>query len=256
MADIRGKITEIYSLEQLSQKNTVMHRIHPLPKILVTMVYIICVMLQGRYNVFALAPFLFYPILTMALGEIPFTMIGKRALIALPFGLFIGISNIVLEPQPYMQIGRITLSYGVMSCLMILMRIALCVSAVLILVAITPFSRLTGQLRRMHVPVIFVRLIEMTYRYIGVLLMEADTMLLAYRMRNPKVKWPMIGDMGSFIGQLFLRSYDRAERIYQAMQCRGYGKENLDIYKMPLKALDFLFLIGVSGAYILLTIMR
>lgn len=244
MADMRSKLSEIYSLEQLSQQNTMIHRLHPLSKIAVTLVYIICVAAHGRYDLFSLAPFLFYPIIVMALSDVPFFMIGKRALIALPFCLFAGISNLVLDRKPFMAVGKIVVTTGVISFFTILLRTCLCVAAILILAAVTPFSQMSRQLLRMHVPAIFVNLMEMIYRYIGVLLEEADTMLTAYRLRNPYVKWPLLKDMGSFTGQLFLRSYDRAERVYQAMKCRGYGMGDIKIDKRPFSLADWFFLLA------------
>ena len=55
-------------------------------------------------------------------------------------------------------------------------------------------------------------------------------MYTAYALRAPGQKGIKMKDMGSFTGQLILRSFDRAERVYQAMKCRGfhgvyYGKK-------------------------------
>ena len=90
MADMRSKLNEIYSLEQLSNKNTVIHKIHPMIKIIVTIVYIVCLLMKNRYDLFGLAVFLFYPIIVMALAEIPYKMIFKRTLVTLPFVFFAG----------------------------------------------------------------------------------------------------------------------------------------------------------------------
>ncbi len=255
MADMRSKLLEIYSLEQLSRQNTGIHRLHPLSKMVVTFVYIICLAAHGRYDLFSLAPCLFYPILVMALSEVPFSMIGKRTLVALPFSLFAGISNLIFDRQPFMKIGEMVITTGVLSFFTILLRTCLGVAAILILVAVTPFPQMSRQLRRMHIPAVFVNLIEMLYRYIGVLLEEADTMLTAYRLRNPYVKWPILKDMGAFVGQLFLKSYDRAERVYQAMKCRGYGMGDIQIDKRHFSLADWGFLLAgciSSVAFLLL----
>lgn len=242
MADMRSKWNELYSLEQLAQKDTCIHRLHPCSKLLVTAVYIVCIVARGRYDFFLLVPFLFYPVIVMALAEIPVGMIAKRSLIALPFCLFAGISNLILDRNIVMSPGGIPITGGVLSLLTILFRTALCVSAILILVSVTPFTELARQLERMHIPGFFVRLLEMIYRYIGVLIEEASTMLVAYRLRNPKVKWPVIRDAGSFIGQLFFRSMERAERIYQAMLCRGYGRGTGKPPKQKMRGGDFLYI--------------
>jgi len=64
-------------------------------------------------------------------------------------------------------------------------------------------------------------------------------------------------DMGSFAGQLLLRSFDRAERVYNAMKCRGYALgyitgyasgyalQNIPRKKEPLLLKDFVFLLIV-----------
>jgi cobalt/nickel transport system permease protein len=242
MADIRSKINEIYSLESLSEQNTFIHRIHPLAKILVTVVYIVCVAIHGRYELFSLTPFLFYPMIIISLAEIPYKFIFKRTLIALPFVMFAGLSNIIFDESVYM-VGNIKLSGGLISCFAILMRTFLCVSAVLMLIATTRFDSITKQLKRMHIPTLFLCLIEMIYRYINVLAEEAETMLVAYRLRNTGKKWIAIKDMGTFLGHLFFKSIDRSERIYSAMKCRGYSRKFLIPEATSMKAGDYIYII-------------
>lgn len=245
MLDIRSKLSDFYSLEQLASKHTFLHTLHPITKIVVTLVYIVSVISFPRYNIHSLMPFLFYPLLIMALADIPFHMIFKRAAIALPFCLFAGISNIFFDPGVY-SIGSFAIGMGWISCLAIIIRTLLTVSAILILVAITPFSYLMDGFRQLHAPNVLVLLFEMTYRYISVLVEEASIMLTSYRLRNPGVKWPVIKDFGPFIGQLFIRSYQRAQRVYAAMQCRLYALGNKKPIKLTWKTVDTFFLIGVS----------
>lgn len=83
----------------------------------------------------------------------------------------------------------------------------------------------------------------MIYRYIGVLVEEASTMITAYRLRNPGYKWPYIKHMGSFVGHLFLRSFDRAQRVYNAMKCRGYGENHNFNFKSPMKISDVVYML-------------
>lgn len=224
MADLKSKIQEIYSLEQLSGNKTIIHRLHPGAKLLATMIYIITVVSFDRYTFGRLVPYLFYPFILMALSETPWRMVGKRVLLALPFVVLAGISNIIFDSAPALNLGSIVISHGVLSCFAIVFRTFLCVTSVLILVAVTPFSHLSGQLRRIHVPEVFILLFEMTYRYIGSLLEETSSMYMAYQLRHTHQKGLEMKHMGSFVGQLLLRSFDRAERIYAAMKCRGYGR--------------------------------
>lgn len=248
MADIRSKLNEMYSLEQLAAGRTAVHRLHPAVKIIVTVIYILCVVSLERHSLGRLAPFLMYPAVVMAAADIPYRMILPRAAAALPFCIFAGVSNLIIEREPWTRLGALTLSAGEMSFLVLLARTVLCVSAVLILVAVTPFSELTGQLRRMHVPAVFVRLFEMIYRYVGVLVEETSTMLTSYRLRAGGAKWPDIKHFGAFIGQLLLRSVDRAERVYHAMLCRGYSFDTAAGTRRRMSGADWAFIAAAGGS--------
>ncbi|MCM1045736.1 MAG: cobalt ECF transporter T component CbiQ [Candidatus Gastranaerophilales bacterium] len=247
LADIRSKINEIYSLEQLSAGSTSIHRIHPLSKMGVTGIYLLCVISFDRYSAVRLAPYLFYPIMVMVLAEIPFGMVLKRAAVALPFCLFAGISNLIFDRDPAFVLGGVTVSLGALSLWTLLFRTLLCVSAVLILAAVTPFSRLMEQLRRLHMPEMLVTLLEMIYRYIGVLGEEAVSMVTAFRLRGNGAKWPTPGQFAPFVGQLLLRSADRAERVHQAMQCRGYALQDRKRKPVKWRGADWAFLLFWGG---------
>jgi len=210
MPDIGARVHELRALETLSAGKTAIHRLHPMSKLISTVVFIIITVSFGRYDFIRLAPYIFYPFVLMALAELPYRLLLPRVLVALPFCLFAGISNIYYDRS-------------VISFFTIMIKMYLCVMAALILVASTPFVELTAQLRRLRVPVVFIMVFEMTFRYIGVLLEEAYTMMTAYRLRSAAGKSLAIGHMGSFAGQLLLRGFDRAERVYAAMQCRGYS---------------------------------
>lgn len=252
MADIRSKIAEIYSLEQLSAQRSCIHDLHPLVKICSTLVYILCVLSFDRYNFSGMMPYIFYPLILIILAKIPVSMILKRTLIALPFCLFAAISNVFLDTATAMQIGSFAISFGMISFLVIILRTLLCVAAVLVLVAVTPLRELIEELRRMHLPDVFISLLEMTYRYISILLEEASTMFTAYRLRAGTDKGLAMKHMGSFVGQLLLRSFDRAERVYQAMKCRGYTLHDFNHISNPLGRRDWFFLLLTCGLFIFL----
>ena len=222
MADIRSRTREIYGLEQLSGKNTLIHRRDPMVKLLSCCVYLVCLLSLDRQRVGQMSAFFLYPVVVLALAEVPFGMVLRRSLVVLPLCLMACIGNLAVERQPVMQLGVLTITAGMVSSLSILLRAMLSVSAVLTLIAVTPFPQLTGALRRLHIPGPFVALLEMTYRYVGALMEEASSMWAGYQLRGGGKKLD-IRHMGPFAGSLLLRSFDRAERIYGAMKCRGYG---------------------------------
>lgn len=251
MADIRSKINDLYSLEQLAAGQTVLHRLHPLGKLLVTFVYLICLLSLDSCALHRLAPFLFYPIICTAAASIPPGMIVRRAVLALPFALLAGLANVFLNRAPALQIGSVVISAGTLSLAVLLLRTFLCVSAVLILVALTPFSQLTAQLRRLRLPELLIVLTEMTYRYLGILAEEGANMLTAFRLRSGGSTLPNLRQFAPLAGQLLLRSSDRAERVYHAMQCRCWHLGRRYAYAPPWKGADWLFLLLGAGSAVL-----
>ena len=245
---MRNKIYEFYALEQLAAGNSCVHRLSPLVKLLTAAVFIVTVVSFNRFSFGRLIPFVFYPAVLMALSQTPFSMLNKRFLAALPFCFFVGISNVIFNTSAAFTIGGITVSWGVVSFAVILFRTWLCVMAVLILVSVTPLSALTSELRRLRAPKIFIVMFELTYRYAGVLLNEAYSAGLAYSLRSADRKGIKMSDMGSFAGVLLIRSFDRAERVYNAMKCRGY-MSGQTIQNIPqnkkLSINDFIFLFTV-----------
>ena len=240
MSKATARVHELRALETLSAGQTAIHRLHPLAKILSTFTFIVIVASFGRYDFFRLIPYLFYPFIMMALAELPYRLLLSRTLIALPFCLFAGISNIIFDKTAAFAISGLVISLGVLSFATVLLKMYLCVMSALLLAATTPFPELTVQMRRLRVPMIFIIVFETTFRYIGVLLEEIHTTATAYRLRSGTKKALEMRHMGSFVGQLMLRGFDRAERVHAAMRCRGYSLNHLPPARREFQASDML----------------
>jgi len=100
----------------------------------------------------------------------------------------------------------------------------------------------------------------LVYRYIFVLLDEVITMREAQRIRlgyrNWKSSLKSVIDLG---GNLILRAYDRAERVYEAMVVRGYAGENRAIFWGKLQRSDYLAITGfvfILGLSLIWTILK
>ncbi|MFP3043736.1 cobalt ECF transporter T component CbiQ [Treponema primitia] len=255
MPDIARTTETLYTLEQLAAGRSGLHRLNPGVKILATLFFMVTVISFDRYSLGRIVPFLFYPCILIAWGDIPPGLLLRRTALALPFCLFAGISNLIFERGIAVYLGSFAVSFGLLSLVTLLLRTLLCVAAVLILMAVTPLCRLAAQLRCFHCPALFVSLLEISYRYIAVLIAEASSMYTAYILRSGDAKGIELKHMGSFIGHLFLRSSDRAERVYAAMKCRGYDLDFPAGKRRPLNAADITFLALVCGLCILFRLM-
>jgi cobalt/nickel transport system permease protein len=199
-----------------------------------------------------LVPFLLYPACMMPLSGTPYRPLLARLVIALPFALFGGLSNLFFMRETAFNLGGLAVSWGLLSFASIMLKTLLCVFAVLILIATTPFNDICALLTRTRgIGVVGLQL-SLTYRYIGVLVDEAQRMWMAYILRAGVAKAIKMKDMGSFLGQLLLRSFDRAERVYSAMKCRGFAGRYHPRKSRPLRRSDLVFLIVLTAVLVLM----
>ncbi|GHV86485.1 cobalt ECF transporter T component CbiQ [Spirochaetia bacterium] len=248
--DFYKKAEGIGRLEGLARLDSPVHRLHPGAKIITTLVYIGAVISFPNTEVSGLAVYLLYPAVLLSLSGIPWKPLLGRFLLSLPFALMGALSNLVLLRSPVFYIGSISVTAGMLSFVSIMLRTFLAVMAALILIASTSFPDLIRQLTRMGMPKIFGLQLAMTWRYISVLLGEAAAMSTAYLLRSRDQGGIRMKDMGSFLGQLLIRSFDRAEKVYAVMKCRGFEGVYCDNSGKALGLSDFVYAIVLCGSAI------
>ena len=249
MSKLITALNNLTTLEELSEKETTIHDLHPMAKMFTTLVYLVVVISFDKYNLSGLIPFVIYPVLMMTMAEIPYKPLLSRILIALPFSFFAALSNIFFEKTVALQVFNVLITYGMISFTSIIFKTILTVMAVLLLVSTTPVTKVARELIRIRVPKIFVIQMMLTYRYISVLIEETGNMITAYHMRSPKQKGIQMAHMGTFAGQLLLRSFDRADRIYYAMKCRGFDGEYRFAGSNKIEAVDWSYMFILTGLF-------
>lgn len=238
MSKIVDSIYNIRLVDDLARKNTSIHRLHPVSKLLTTIIYLIVVVSFNRYEISGLLPFVFYPMVLILLAELPFVPIFKRLLMVEPLIIGIGILNPLFDPRGWIAFASIMIKSG------------LAVTACLVLVSTTSLDRIAQALRTLKVPSIFVLQLLLTFRYISVLIEELARMLRAYALRAPQQKGVRLKDCGSFTGQLLLRTFDRAQRVYDSMKLRGFNGEYHSYSKSKITWKDILYIIAWSLFFI------
>jgi cobalt/nickel transport system permease protein len=112
---------------------------------------------------------------------------------------------------------------GIGIALSIVLRSTLCLAAMILLTNTTRFSDLLQVLRCAGMPALLLTTMALMYRYLFVLIEEAERMQRARASRTLRARrvhaWR---STAALAGQLFLRSTQRAERIYAAMCARGW----------------------------------
>ena len=175
-----------------------------------------------------------------------------RSLIAIPF-ILIALPAVFTKPgMPLFELEFVLFTLtgtqeGLDFFISVLLKSWSSVTAAVVLTATTPPLRLLGALRSLRVPGVLVAIVMLMYRYLFVLVEEAQSMMRARTARSAfigsgtggrkpggSVVW-RAKSAGGMAGSLFIRTLDRSERIYMAMVARGYDGSLRQADALPLK---------------------
>lgn len=237
-------------------------------KLLLTLAFILCASLLPAGSWLALVGLTALVWVAIVASGVGLATILRRALVALPFAL-VALTVVFSVPgRPVFQLplGFMTLTAtdaGLVRFLSIVWKSWISVQAALLLTATTHFLDILRALRALHLPPIMVTLLSFMYRYLFLLVDEAQRLLRARDCRSAEVVGSDGGRSGGslvwrarvtgrLVGTLFLRSFERSERIYIAMVSRGYAGEIRSLRPARLSAHDRR--IGLLGGLALLVI--
>lgn len=216
---------ELREMDDLAAADSPVHRLNPLCKLLVTVFYIVTVVSFPKYDLSGLVIMVLYPVVLFQAAGIPVSLCFHKLRVVLPLVCAVGLVNPFLDHTPLIPLGSVTVSGGVVSMITLMLKGVFSLMASFLLIATTSIDTLCAALRMLHVPDILTTLLLLTYRYIGVMIDEVSIMTEGYALRAPGQKGIHITAWGSFLGQLLLRSMDRAEALYQSMLLRGFRGE-------------------------------
>ena len=251
MEKIDHAASELREMDELAAQSSIIHALHPLPKLIVTITYIVFTVSFGKYDLSGLISMLLYPVFIFELSGIPIKTCFYKLRVVLPLVCAVGLFNPFFDRAPMLYLGTVAISGGVISMLTLMMKGVFCLMASFILIATTSIDAICAALRRLHVPSLLVTLMLLTYRYISVMIDEVSVMTTAYKLRAPEQKGIHYSAWGSFLGQLLLRSMDRAEELYHSMQLRGFNGEFYYADVKKAKITDYLFIFAAVCTFVL-----
>jgi cobalt/nickel transport system permease protein len=236
---------------------SIVHRLDPRLKLLATLATVLVVTITPppAWHAFLLLGVLGWA--AVLASGIPVTTMLRRASIALPLAGMAALS------VPFTQAGKTLWSGGLFSWtltitdqglwlfLSVIAKAWLSVLVSGLLVATTPFPELLKAMRTLRVPAVLVTIVSFTYRYLFVLVDEAQRLQRAREARSAGAGGTALWRskvLGGMIGSLFIRSYERSERIYQAMLSRGYAGQLHSMTQLAWGARDTWVGIGWSAA--------
>ncbi|MEZ4860784.1 MAG: cobalt ECF transporter T component CbiQ [Caldilineaceae bacterium] len=249
--------------EQYHQGQSLIHRLDARVKVLLTFLFILTVSLT-RFGAFGAYLALFaFSMSVVLLAQLRPTMVLKRALVALPFALAavtlpFTVPGHTLATLPIL--GGLTISQeGVIRFISTVIKSWLSLQIALVLVFVTPFTEILWALRALRLPAPLIAIVSLMYRYLFVLYDEAVRLLRARAARSGMVDGARSGGSllwrgqvaGRMAGSLMLRSFERSDRIYNAMVARGYRGQLLTLGHSHLQRKD----IVVAGLAICLLLL-
>jgi cobalt/nickel transport system permease protein len=257
------------AFDRYHETESFIHHLDPRVKVIVTVVFILsnALLPDGAWTAFAISwLFLLFVNVLSNLG-ITFTL--KRSFVALPFAL-VAITVLFSIPGEaltsfHILMWNLTITdMGLLRFVSILVRSWLSVQMAIMLVATARFPDIIHALEHLRVPSILTTIIAFLYRYLFVLADEVFRLLRAREARSAaaagsrsggSVAW-RAGVAGNMAGQLFLRSYERSDRVYNAMLARGYAGHMQTMNPHEFRRVDtivttiailFLLLIQLTG---------
>jgi cobalt/nickel transport system permease protein len=248
---MKSPVRSLLQLEDLARGLSPVHRLHPLAKLLVTFAGLVAAVSFPRADFLALLPLFLYPVALTLLSDLPTGALLRRLAVVEPFVLLFAALNPLLD-RVLVPLGPWLWARGWETFASIGLKSLLTVSIALLLVATTGMDAIASALRNLHVPRVLVLQLTMTYRYLAVLAAEVSRTTRAYALRAAGRRGIAPAAWGPLAGQVLLRTFDRAERVYQAMRLRGFdGDPHAGGPPRLFRSRDLAFILGWSAYFLL-----
>ena len=253
------------AFDRFHEAESTLHRLDPRVKVVVTVLFILsnALLPDGAWAAFGLSWLLLLGLNAFSRLGVDFTF--RRSFVALPFALaaISAIFSPLGHPLATWTLGPLTLvptDFGLIKFTSILLRSWIWVQAAILLVATTRFPDMIHAFEHLRVPGILTTIVSFLYRYLFVLTDEVLRLLQARDSRSAAEPGRRSGRnvfwrarvTGNMAGQLFLRSYERSDRIYNAMLARGYDGHLRTLNPHILRPRDWTY--GAAAAILLLLI--
>ncbi len=210
------------------------HRAPAHLKLAALLLFMLLVVATPRAWVGAFAAYFLLVCGVVAISGVPAGYLARRMLVETPFVVFALAIPFIAEGPRVEVLGVAVSEPGLLAAWGLLAKGTIGVLASLTLAATTEPQDVLVGLRRLRLPAALVQIMGFMIRYLDVVLAEMGRMLTAMRSRgcDPRSPrhWPVVARS---LGALFIRSYERGERVHLAMLSRGYTGELPPLERPP-----------------------
>lgn len=230
-------------IDKYSDLNSFIHKLDPRCKIVCFLLYILFVVLNAPTNISRFFLYFMVILSVVFLSRLPIVYVLKRSLVVIPFVILVAIFIPFLKENQVSGGYNLSGTYNKLTIFWnILIKSYLAVLSMIVLSSTTKFSMLLKGLEMLKVPKILIMILSFMYRYIFVLIDEAERLERARNIRYFGGHYfRQIKIFANIIGLLFIRAYERGERVYQSMVARGFDGEIRTLSNLKFKKVDILF---------------
>jgi cobalt/nickel transport system permease protein len=201
--------------------------VHALPahvKLVALVAFVLVVVATPREAFWAFAVYAGLLAAVAAVARVPLSFILRRMVVEIPFVVFALLLPFIAAGPTTQLLGVTVSQAGLLAGWNILAKGTLGVVASILLAATTDARELLLALQRLRVPPVLVEITSFMVRYADVITDEMRRMKIARESRgfDPGSR-KALGVIASSAGALFIRSYERGERVHLAMLARGYA---------------------------------
>jgi cobalt/nickel transport system permease protein len=201
-----------------------LHRLPAQCKLAATVLFVFAVVATPREQFWAFGVQAGLVLLAAAIGRVPVWTVVRRLVIEVPFLLFAVLLPIVGR-GPRVEVLGVSLSEaGLWAAWNIVVKGTIGVAASIVLASTTTIPQILDGLERLRVPRVVVAITAFMIRYGDVIGDEVRRLSIARQSRGGHGgRLGQVRVLASTAGTLFVRSYERGERVYLAMESRGYA---------------------------------
>ena len=201
-----------------------LHRARPQCKIAASLLFVLAVVATPREALWAYGLYALLLVGIARVGRVPLAFLARRLVVEVPFLLFAVLLPVVGQGERVEVLGLPLAREGLWAAWNILVKGTLGVAASVIVAATTPVPELLRGLERLRLPRAFTTIAGFMVRYADVIADELRRMRVARLSRGYDPRWIwQARAVAATAGAMFIRSYERGERVYLAMVSRGYA---------------------------------
>ena len=201
-------------------------RIHRLPaqvKIVALFLFVLAVVATPAAVVWAFALYAALLVACVVLAKLPPATVMRRMAVETPFIVFALLLPFVATGPQVEVLGLSVSESGVFGAWNVLAKGTLGVVAAIVLSATTAPRELLAGLERLRLPSTLIAILSFMVRYLGVVSDDLHRMRIARESRGyTGGRAGHLKAVAAGVGALFVRSFERGERVHLAMQARGY----------------------------------